>query len=189
MFRMPTTALAPRLLKAEALLRPEYEGPHEMWDGVLVKREWSPFDTSAISASAMSLLFEHVTRRKLGRVTGSRVGYVLARGPDRVLVADAAFISVERTRIIVPGKFVEGAPDLAVEVRSPPESWISVVQRIGIWLAHGVRLVWAIDPEQRVVVVSRGFDPPETLTGKDTLDGAPVLPKFRIKVSRLFAGL
>lgn len=64
------------------------------------------------------------------------------------------------------------------------------MRKTGVWLAHGTRVVWAIDPEQRIVVVSRGLDlPPETLTPSDTLDGAPVLPKFRVNVARLFSGL
>ena len=186
---MPKAAVAPRLLKAEALLRPEYEGPHEMWDGVVMLRDACGFDSGSIASTVSGLLFVHVFRRKLGRLSDSNGGFVLARNPDRVLVPDVSFVSAARTKIIVPGKFAEGPPDLAVEVRSPTDSWISVVRKTGIWLAHGTRVVWAVDPEKRIVVVSRGFDPPETLTVKDTLDGAPVLPKFRVKVARLFSGL
>jgi Uma2 family endonuclease len=189
MTTVPKPAAKPRLLKAEALLRPEYEGPHELWDGVLMVREPSSFDAGAVAATIGALLVFHVSRRKLGRVSGSSAGYVLARGPDRVLVPDAAFVAKERLRIIAPRGFAEGPPDLAVEVRSPSESWISVVRKTGIWLGHGTKVVWAVDPETRIVVVSRGFAPPETLTTEDTLDGAPVLPKFRVKVARLFNGL
>jgi Uma2 family endonuclease len=177
-------------LKAEALLRPEYEGPHELWDGVLVVRESCGFDSASVAATVIALLVAHTSRRRLGRVSASSGGFVLARDPDRLLVPDAAFVAAERTKIITPGKFAEGPPDLAVEVRSPSDSWISVLRKTGVWLAHGVRVVWAVDPEKRVVVVSRGIDlPPETLTPQDTLDGAPVLPKFRVKVARLFSGL
>lgn len=187
---VPKAAATPRLLKAEALLRPEYEGPNELWDGVLMVREACGFDSDAVAATITALLFAHTSRRRLGRVSGSSAGFVLARDPDRLLVPDAAFLASARTKIVVPGRFAEGPPDLAVEVRSPTDSWISVVRKTGIWLAHGTRVVWAVDPEARIVVVSRGIDlPPETLTTKDTLDGAPVLPKFRVKVARLFSGL
>ncbi len=190
MTTVPRSAAAPRLLKAEALLRPEFEGPHELWDGVLLLRESCGFDAGSVASTISGLLFAHAFRRKLGRLSDSNGGFVLARNPDRVLVPDVSFVSAERLNIIVPGKFAEGPPDLAVEVRSPSDSWISVVRKTGIWIAHGTRVVWAVDPEKRIVVVSRGIDrPPETLTAKDTLDGAPVLPKFRVKIARLFSGL
>jgi len=48
--------------------------------------------------------------------------------------------------------------------------------------------VEAVDPEARIVAVSRGVDAPEILTPEDMLDGAPVLPRFRVKVARLFSG-
>lgn len=186
----PTKSMsAPRLLKAEALLRPEFDGPHEMWDGVVMLRESCGFDSDSVAATVITLIGVHVDRFKLGRVSASSAGFVLARDPDRLLVPDAAFVSTERARRIVPGTFVEGPPDLAVEVRSPSDSWSAVMRKAGIWIAHGARVVWAIDPEQRVVVVSRGFDPPQTLTPADMLDGAPVLPRFRLKVARLFVGL
>ncbi len=190
MSTMPKAVAAPRLLKAEALLRPEYDGPHELWDGVLMVHDACAGDSDAVAIAISSLLYGHVRRRNLGIVTGSSAGYVLARNPDRVLIPDAAFISQPRRSIFVPGRLVEGPPDLAVEVRSPSDSWISVVRKIGVWLAHGTRIVWAIDPAKRLIVVSHGIDrPPATLTAKDTLDGSPVLPKFRVKVARLFSGL
>ncbi len=190
MTTMPKAAVTPRLLKAEALLRPEYEGPNELWDGVLMVREACGFDSGSVATTISALLYGHVSRRKLGRLSDSSGGFVLARDPDRMLVPDVSFVAAERLKIIVPGKFAEGPPDLAVEVRSPSDSWISVVRKTGIWLAHGTKVVWAVDPEARIVVVSRGIDlPPETLTANDTLDGAPVLPKFRVKVARLFSGL
>jgi Uma2 family endonuclease len=176
-------------LKAEALLGPGFDGPYELWDGVVMVRDYCSFDSDSVATTVAALLALHVARRKLGRVSGSSAGYVLARDPDRLLVPDAAFVCTRRTKLIVPGKFVEGPPDLAVEVRSPSDSWISVMRKAGIWIAHGTRVVWAIDPEQRIVVVSRGFDAPQTLTPADTLDGKPVLPGFRVKVARLFDGL
>ena len=189
MTTVPKVAATPHLLTAEALLRPEYDGPHELWDGVLMVRDACSFDSDSVAATITALLIAHVSRRRLGRVSGSSAGFVLARGPDRVLVPDAAVVATDRLKIIVPGKFAEGPPDLAVEVRSPSDSWISVVRKTGVWLAHGTKVVWAVDPETRIVVVSRGFAPPETLATKDTLDGAPVLPKFRVKVARLFSAL
>jgi Uma2 family endonuclease len=185
---VPKAVATPPLVKAEALLGPKFEGHHELWDGHVLVREACGFDSDAVSARVASILLVHADRQALGRVTGSSAGFVLARDPDRLLVPDAAFVSKARARIVTPGRFAEGPPDLAVEVRSPSDSWISVVRKAGLWLAHGTRVVWAIDPEARRVVVFRGLDEPVTLGPRDMLDGAPVLPRLRFRVDRLFRG-
>jgi len=188
MSSVPKAVAHPPLVKAEALLGPAYDGPHELWDGHVVVREACGFDADSVAARVASILLVHSDRHGLGRVTGSSAGFVLARDPDRLLVPDAAFVARERSRIVTPGRLAEGPPDLAVEVRSPSDSWISVVRKAGLWLAHGTRVVWAIDPEARRVVVFRGLDEPVTLGPRDLLDGAPVLPKLRFRVDRLFRG-
>ena len=185
---MPKAVATPPLVKAEALLGPAYEGQHELWDGRVLLRDSCAGDSDAVAVAVSSLVYAHVRRRDLGIVTGSSAGYVLARDPDRVLVPDAAFISKARRSIFVPGRQVEGPPDLAVEVRSPTDSWIGVVRKAGLWLAHGTRVVWAIDPEAHRVVVFRGLDEPVTLEGRDMLAGAPVLPRLRVRVDRIFRG-
>ncbi len=188
MTSMPKAAATPPLVKAEALLGPKFEGHHELWDGHVLVRESCAGDSDAVAIAVSSLVYAHVRRRDLGIVTGSSAGYVLARDPDRVLVPDAAFIARARRSIFVPGRLVEGPPDLAVEVRSPTDSWIGVVRKAGLWLAHGTRVVWAIDPAAHRVVVFRGLDEPVTLGRRDMLDGAPVLPRLRFRVDRLFRG-
>ena len=56
------------------------------------------------------------------------------------------------------------------------------MDKVRFYLAHGVRLVWLIDPDRRTVTV---LTPPEVtgiLTEEETLDGGEVLPGFSCAV-------
>ena len=57
-----------------------------------------------------------VVERSLGRIYFSPIGVVLS--DDNVLQPDLIFIATERLNIIT-GNYVQGAPDLVVEVLSP----------------------------------------------------------------------
>jgi Uma2 family endonuclease len=126
-----------------------------------------------------------VDERDLGWVTGSSQGFFVAHDPDRVLSPDVAFTSYARLPHPPQRGFFPCAPEFAVEVRSPDDSWISVVEKAGVWIGHRGPVVWAVDPGHRVVVTLRpGVVPVEVRAG--TVDAEPVLPGFRISVSDLF---
>jgi Uma2 family endonuclease len=105
-------------------------------------------------------LAPHVRGAGLGHVLGASAGYVVQRGPDRVLSPDVSFLARWRGARLPRVGFVEGAPDLAVEVRSPGDSWTSVIEKGGIWIAHRVAVVWCVDPLERRVVVLRPREAP-----------------------------
>jgi len=49
-----------------------------------------------------------------------------------------------------------------------------------------VQVVWVVDPQQRTVTVWDSHGQTQTLTERDTLHGAPVLPNLQIPVRELF---
>jgi len=57
-----------------------------------------------------------------------------------------------------------------------------------MWLRHGVRLVWVVDPATRTVDVYRPGLAVPTLGEDASLDGADVLPGFSCAVATLFGG-
>ena len=54
------------------------------------------------------------------------------------------------------------------------------------WLAAGARVVWVADPRDESVTVYQGDRAPRRLAEGDTLDGAPLLPGFRLSVDDVF---
>ena len=51
--------------------------------------------------------------------------------------------------------YAETAPDLVVEVAPPSDSRRGVHDKAHMWLNHGARLVWVVQPETRTVDVFR----------------------------------
>lgn len=143
------------------------------------------FDASAVAMIIGVKLGAYVFDRRLGLVTGADGGYVFERGPDTVYVPDVACIR--------RGRLPAGPPDLAVEVVSPNDRPREVAEKAAAYLALGVRLVWVVDPPTRTATVYRpGADPvPLAPDGvlDGVLDGAEVVPGFRLPLPDLFATL
>jgi len=78
-------------------------------------------------------------------------------------------------------------PDLAVEVTSPSDRAEAQREKVLEYFAAGVRSVWVVYPNLRLVDV---YDTPATVTvygPDDTLAGDPVLPGFQLPLADLFA--
>ena len=75
-----------------------------------------------------------------------------------------------------------------VEVRSPYDSWTSVIQKGGVWIAHGAQVVWCIDTDPVVVAVLRPDAEPSLHGMGERIDARPVLD-FDLAVNDLFEGL
>ncbi len=177
-----------KLLTADDLLALHSKGVKgELIRGVLCQTGSTGIEHGEIASNFMLGLGTFVKPRKLGRVFGSDSGVRLERAPDTVREPDVAFISAERlplgTRIT---GFSEMPPELVVEIVSPSDTLREVRDKAGMWLSHGVILVWVADPDTRTVDVYRHGSPTVTLTEVDTLDGAAVLPGFTLPVREVF---
>ena len=116
----------------------------------------------------------------------NEVGYILRRGPDTVRLPDVSWIAADRADAEpIPG-FPEGAPALAIEVKSPTDTYAEMERKGQRWLDYGCRLVWVAYPERRTIAIYRPGQPPETLGENDTLDGGELLPGFSVPVRRIF---
>lgn len=178
---------SPRPVTAEDLLDPVK--PYrdcELWDGAAVVREPSGGSSDIVNVRVSTKIGAFVEALGLGWVTGSEQGWLLARGPDRVLAADAAFVSYARLPEVPAHGFFPCAPDFVVETRSPDDSWTALVAKAGVWMGHGTRVVWAIDPLRRTLVVLRPGADPIVLRPGAVADAEPVLPGFRVDVAALF---
>ena len=133
-----------------------------------------------------SLLVPFVRQHKLGRVVAGDAGFFLSRGPDCVRGPDVAFIRSERIPAEgLPARFFPAAPDLAIEVVSPSDSWSAVDEKVFEYLHAGTLEVWLVDAERRSVSVCRPSVPPLHLTGEAIL-ASVVLPGFELALRDLF---
>jgi Uma2 family endonuclease len=99
----------------------------------------------------MQLLVLFVAGRGLGRVYPDGTGYDLPNGD--ILIPDMSFVRADRELPVMERGIQPIAPDLAVEIVSPSNSDIDIIERIDSYLSSGTRLVWVIYPKRRGVSV------------------------------------
>ena len=142
----------------------------------------------AVTVRIGRLLDEYVEAHGLGVCCGAETGFILRRAPDTVRAPDAAV--VVRSHIPatgLPDGFWPCAPDLAVEVASPPGDRPADVRiKLGEYFSAGTRLVWLVEPETRTVRIYRSAQDVRVVGTDGHLDGGDVLPGFRCSVQRLF---
>ena len=83
-------------------------------------------------------------------------------------------------------RYLERAPDLVVEVRSPEDSLRYIFGKLGEYFENGAQLAWIILPEESSVLVCNPGAHPKTRGPGDTLDGGDLLPGLVIAVDDLF---
>ncbi len=125
--------------------------------------------------------------RDLGEV-GTELGFILSRNPDVVRAPDISFLSKSRLRSINEDGFVEGAPDLAVEVVSPEDRASELEEKIREYLAAGARLVWKADDRTETVTAYRPAGEARVYSRDEVVSGEDVLPGFSFRPADLFGG-
>lgn len=88
-----------------------------------------------------------------------------------------------------PEGHVPIAPDLAIEVVSPNDKIYELDEKLEDYHAAGVKLVWVINPNSRIMRIHRLDDTVEQSKENDTLTGDSVLPGFSILVKDMLPGL
>lgn len=126
-----------------------------------------------------------VKTHKLGRMTLD----VRHRNPEDRYNArqpDISFTGKERLQPLVKQGAVLHFPDLAIEVKSPDDTYALMRRKAAYYLANGTRLVWLVYPSKQIIEVYRSEDDIEILTAEDMLTGGDVLPGFEMQVSAIF---
>lgn len=124
--------------------------------------------------------------RRLGEVFDSSAGYILSRHPDTIRAPDVSFLATERLRRQNLDKFLDGAPDLAVEVLSPGNAATEMEATIADYFDAGCRVVWIVDPGGRCVVAHRRGERSAVFSQDSTLTEPDLLPGLALVVSELF---
>ena len=141
---------------------------------------------SLLAVFLARILLDFVSPRNLGLVSGADGSVRLF--PGLVRIPDVAFASWDR----FPGRKIPDepipslAPDLAVEVLSDSNTSAEMERKRGEYFKSGVRLIWEVDPESRVVAVYTPDGAVARFDASQTLEGRDVLPGFTLKLSELF---
>ncbi len=186
---LPPPALSPTLLTGEEFLERYSNERVELVRGIVVELPM-PVPGARHGVICMRIgrfLANFVDEHNLGEVAGNDSAVRTERDPDTVRGADVAYYSYARMpKGTVPVGIPDVRPDLAVEVRSPSDSWTDIFGKVGEYLAAGVRVVIVIDDDQRTASVYRPGGGQEIFTDTDTLTVPEILPGFSVPVARLF---
>ncbi len=115
-----------------------------------------------------------------------RTGFITAREPDTVLAPDIAYIQASRVPAPEPPFWGRVVPDLVAEVITAGDRITEIDAKVALWLAAGVRLVWVVWPQIRMVRVYEPPAPVQEIDDTQMLTGGAVLPGFTIPVAEIF---
>ncbi len=168
----------------ELLMMPDDGFRYELIRGVLIQRMPAGDRHGNAAAWTAAEFANYVRANDYGSIR-AEIGYRLESGPDTVRAPDVSWISPENSHEPIPG-YREGAPDLAVEVKSPNDSRPEMFARAQMWIGYGTRIVLVLDPEPITLTVYRPNSEPVVLGEDDVLDLGELLPGFSCPVWRLF---
>ena len=172
----------------ELMALPDDEGQrYELWDGELIAMSPASPRHEEISARLFVAMYQFAAQHRVGVVYSGNLGFRL--DPLTMYAPDVSFVSKARWRVIRydPDKFLNAAPDLAVEVLSPSDTIRQTESKIADYFAHGTHLAWLVNPRRLQVRVYRRPNEHRPLEGSQTLlDGEDVLPGFTYSLGQLF---
>jgi Uma2 family endonuclease len=160
----------------------------ELIDGRLVEKPAMGLDSDAAQINFILMVGNYVKLHRLGRCFSPEGGFeCFPDRPNTVRKPDLSFVAKGRFPNDKPpiawGKI---APDLIAEILSPNDRKKEVSEKVAMFLAAGVRLVWVIDPKLRKVFVHRSDGTTTEIPTDGTLDGEDVLPGFTCRIAELF---
>jgi Uma2 family endonuclease len=166
----------------EYLSNPAYEHC-EYLDGEPVELNVGTPKHAAIQVACGSI-FKEYFRKHPGGYVGAELhcrlnigGKIRFRLPDIAVVLNPKFKD---------DRYLDGAPDLVIEIRSPEDTVSSQIRKFEDYFANGAKLGWLILPEEQSVLVLAPNAAIQAFTSGQTLTGGDLLPDCSIPVEYLF---
>jgi Uma2 family endonuclease len=109
--------------------------------------------------------------------------------PHDVVEPDVLFVSRERLAIL-GNTYVDGAPDLVIEILSPSTRGRDEGEKLSLYAASGVREYWLVDPANKSFrALAIDADRYRLIPPAGSVVGSRVLPGLEIDAEALFADL
>ncbi|MCC7448830.1 MAG: Uma2 family endonuclease [Anaerolineae bacterium] len=129
----------------------------------------------------------YVLNTKAGRIYPGDVTFVLDGEPDNIRIMrepDIAFVAQEN---ITPSDgFIFRAPDLAVEIISPSQTYAEMIDRIEEYFQYGTKQVWLVLPGKKLIEVHSPDGNPVKYVVGQAIPGGDLLPDFTLDVAAVF---
>ena len=174
----------------EFMALPDDGSRYEIVDGELIDMGNSGALHGYVCSLLLTALMGYVLPKKLGVILDSSTAFKMKSGNKRS--PDISFFAKERLQGMteLPSGFLDGAPDLVVEVLSSGNTVEEMHDKLVEYFENGTRLAWVVHPTEKYVLVYRSArEPDRLLKSADSLDGEAVLPGLVLPVADLFQTL
>jgi len=175
-----------RFTHADLLAMPDDGKRREIVEGELFVTPSPDLNHQRISRRMGFALAKYLETRPIGEIFTAPLDVILSNFD--VLEPDLLIVLNERRDILKT--WVEGAPDLVVEILSPTTALRDRGPKLKAYARHGVREYWIVDPEQRAIEVFRfvpeGYQLSHIFQEHETLT-SPLLPDFALPLVDLFS--
>ena len=161
------------------------DGWYELVEGEVIELSPVNDEHSGISVN-IGTAFNNYSRRQGFGQAGVEAGYILLSGPDTVRGPDVSFRLVPRSARRQSVGFLQGAPDIAVEVFSRSNTHAEMRREVAEYLAAGSQRVWVVYPAARSVAVHQADGTTITYSGDDVITDEELLPGFVLPLSDIF---
>lgn len=176
------------MITAEQLATmPEDGNRYELVKGKLLMMSPAGGRHGRIAVRINKLLAILVDDRSLGATFAAETGFLIAVDPDTVRAPDGAFVRQEKMDALDDDAgYLPFAPDLAVEVVSPTDSFASIERKAFTWLDAGTQLVLILEPETKTAHTYRSKTNIAIYGMGDTVDASDVIQDWKFKVDEVF---
>ena len=180
------TILTEHIYTPEDLLTVPDADRYELVDGRLVESDMGA-EASWVAGELHALLRDFCCANRSGWALPETSYQCFPESRKMVRRPDVSFIRPGRLPDEqLPLGHIRIAPDLAVEVVSPNDTYYEVEQKVREYLQAGVRLVWVVNPDTRTVRVHRVNRMLTDIQEEEELTGEELLPEFRCRVGDIF---
>jgi Uma2 family endonuclease len=173
----------------EDLYRLPENGKAELVHGEIVRMPPTGGLPGRAATKIAASLSNYETQLGIGYAFGDNVGFAVNLPNRKSFSPDAAWFTGELTGM----KFLDGAPDFAVEVRSEHDyGWLAeaeLAQKRADYFAAGTQVVWDVDLlDEAVIKKYVATDPANPIVFRrgEMADAEPAVPGWRFPVDTLF---
>ncbi len=160
------------------IARPEPGDAVEYADGELLPMPNNDSVHDAIKARLATSIARQVAEPAIvGNEMAFDVTPVHVRHPDVAVLL--------RPPATAPGRKVQGAPDLAIEVVSDSDNAKVLDERVELYLDNGAAAVWVVWPHSRRVDIHQRDQPTRHLRS-GAISGEAPIPEFRLELAAIF---
>lgn len=182
-----TPAASQSLMTAAEFAR-KHSGDHvELVKGVVKQLSGLYAREAKINAEVAFALFDYARESGLGTVISNDSFVRIPGYPETVRGGDVCFYSYTRLpKGSIPEGFPDAAPELIVEIRSWPDTWLEMLTKTFEFLSAGVTAVVVVDADTSSATVFRSEARPEVFEEDEELTLPDILPGFSVPVRKFF---